>query len=48
VMGVTGAAVASTVAYGIALAVMLRYLWRLPVASDGAGNVAATQPTREP
>jgi O-antigen/teichoic acid export membrane protein len=29
-MGVSGAAVASTVAYGIALAVMVRYLWRLP------------------
>jgi O-antigen/teichoic acid export membrane protein len=30
VVGVYGAAIASTVAYGIALAAMLRYLWRLP------------------
>jgi O-antigen/teichoic acid export membrane protein len=44
VMGVTGAAVASTVAYGIALAVMLRYLSRLPVAPDGAGDVAPPVP----
>jgi O-antigen/teichoic acid export membrane protein len=29
-VGVAGAAIASTVAYGIALAVMLRQLWRLP------------------
>ena len=30
VVGVAGAAIASTVAYGIALAAMLRCLWRLP------------------
>jgi O-antigen/teichoic acid export membrane protein len=45
VLGVTGAAVASTVAYGIALAVMLRYLWRLPVTPDGAGEAAAAIPS---
>lgn len=30
-IGVYGAAVASTVAYGVALAVMLRHMWRLPI-----------------
>ena len=30
VMGVAGAAIASTVAYGVALAMMIRSLWRLP------------------
>jgi O-antigen/teichoic acid export membrane protein len=29
-VGVAGAAIASTVAYGISLGAMLRYLWRLP------------------
>ena len=29
-VGVAGAAIASSVAYGISLATMLRYLWRLP------------------
>lgn len=48
VMGVAGAAVASTVAYGIALAVMLRYLWRLPVTSDGTADTVSIRPTREP
>jgi O-antigen/teichoic acid export membrane protein len=32
--GVAGAAIASTVAYGIALAVMLRCLWRMPLPAD--------------
>jgi stage V sporulation protein B len=30
-LGVTGAAIASTVPYGISLAVMLRSLWRIPI-----------------
>ena len=30
IVGVAGAAIASTVSYGVALAVMLRCLWRLP------------------
>jgi O-antigen/teichoic acid export membrane protein len=34
-VGVYGAAIASTVAYGIALAAMLRCLWRLPRAAEG-------------
>jgi O-antigen/teichoic acid export membrane protein len=39
VFGVGGAAIASTVAYGIALAVMLRSLWRLPRHARGRGWV---------
>ena len=35
IVGVAGAAIASTVAYGIALATMLRCLWRLPC-DDGS------------
>jgi O-antigen/teichoic acid export membrane protein len=38
-VGVAGAAIASTVAYGIALAVMLRSLWRLPRHARGSGPV---------
>jgi O-antigen/teichoic acid export membrane protein len=34
VIGVTGAAIASTVPYGVSLAVMLRCLWRLPYEPD--------------
>ena len=46
VAGVAGAAIASTVAYGVALAVMLRYLWRLPSKADGGGDAArAMRPT---
>jgi len=41
VVGVTGAAIASTVAYGVALTVMLRYLWRLPVTPEAAGQATA-------
>ena len=37
VVGVAGAAIASTVAYGIALAAMLRSLWRLPRYAAGPG-----------
>jgi O-antigen/teichoic acid export membrane protein len=33
-LGVAGAAIASTVAYGVALAVMIRCLWRLPNDAD--------------
>jgi O-antigen/teichoic acid export membrane protein len=36
-VGVVGAAIASTVAYGIALAVMLHSLWRLPRHARGSG-----------
>lgn len=36
-VGVYGAAIASTVAYGIALAAMLRSLWRLPGAPEKRG-----------
>lgn len=38
VVGVAGAAIASTVAYGVALAVMLRTLWRLPRHARGSGH----------
>jgi O-antigen/teichoic acid export membrane protein len=34
IVGVYGAAIASTVAYGVALAAMLRCLWRLPRATE--------------
>jgi O-antigen/teichoic acid export membrane protein len=37
VVGVSAAAIASTVAYGIALAMMLRSLWRLPRHARGRG-----------
>jgi len=36
VIGVAAAAIASTIAYGVALAVMLRCLWRLPDGGDGS------------
>jgi len=39
VVGVSGAAIASTVAYGVALAAMLRSLWRLPRHAKGTGWV---------
>ena len=35
IIGVTGAAIASTVPYGISLALMLRCLWTLPYETDG-------------
>ncbi len=41
--GVAAAAIASTVAYGVALAVMIRCLWRLPRADQAAGP-AGDQP----
>jgi O-antigen/teichoic acid export membrane protein len=40
VIGVYGAAIASTISYGIALAVMLRRLWRLPRHARGSGPMA--------
>jgi O-antigen/teichoic acid export membrane protein len=45
-IGVAGAAVASTVAYGIALFVMLRRLWKLPRHARGTGS--APPPARDP
>jgi O-antigen/teichoic acid export membrane protein len=36
-VGVAGAAIASTVAYGVALAAMLRCMWRLPRHARGSG-----------
>lgn len=47
VVGVTGAAIASTVAYGVALGAMLRYLWRLPVSGDDPEQVTASTPLAE-
>jgi O-antigen/teichoic acid export membrane protein len=44
-VGVAGAAIASTVAYGIALAAMLRRLRRLPRHARGNGPAASAQPT---
>jgi O-antigen/teichoic acid export membrane protein len=41
--GVAGAAIASTVAYGVALAAMIRALWKAP----GGGSLASP-PSREP
>lgn len=41
-VGVYGAAIASTVAYGVALVVLLRSLWRLPGAADGTPGVDQT------
>jgi len=40
VVGVAGAAIASTISYGLALAVMLRSLWRLPRHARGSGHIA--------
>jgi O-antigen/teichoic acid export membrane protein len=37
VVGVAGAAIASTISYGVALTVMLRSLWRLPRHARGSG-----------
>jgi O-antigen/teichoic acid export membrane protein len=44
VVGVYGAAIASTVAYGVALAAMLRILRRLPRHADGNGSEKLTAP----
>jgi O-antigen/teichoic acid export membrane protein len=41
-VGVYGAAIASTIAYGIALAAMLRCLWRLPRAEAATLNMPVT------
>ena len=46
VVGVAGAAIASTVAYGVVLGAMLRSLWRLPVSGDDAERVS-TLPVEE-
>ena len=48
VVGVASAAIASTVAYGVALGVMLRYLWRLPVSGDAEQVAASTPLVEEP
>ena len=37
--GVAGAAIASTVAYGVALAAMIRCLWRVPPGGTQHGEV---------
>jgi O-antigen/teichoic acid export membrane protein len=49
-VGVYGAAIASTISYGIALAVMLRYLWRLPGggSDDPQAQLPLAPPTRQP
>jgi O-antigen/teichoic acid export membrane protein len=39
VIGVAGAAIASTVSYGLALAAMLRSLWHLPKHARGSGRI---------
>jgi O-antigen/teichoic acid export membrane protein len=44
VVGVAGAAIASTVSYGVALTAMLRSLWRLPRHARGSGPAAARVP----
>jgi O-antigen/teichoic acid export membrane protein len=41
IVGVSGAAIASTVSYGVALAVMLRRLWHLPRHARGGGPTLA-------
>jgi O-antigen/teichoic acid export membrane protein len=46
VVGVYGAAIASTVAYGVALAAMLSCLWRLPREGDGSGRTVTAAPGR--
>jgi O-antigen/teichoic acid export membrane protein len=46
VLGVYGAAIASTVAYGIALVAMLCYLWRLPRKGDRSGPTMTGRPGR--
>ena len=43
-VGVAGAAIASTVSYGVALAVMLRSLWRLPRHARGSGPMVPDVP----
>jgi O-antigen/teichoic acid export membrane protein len=44
IVGVSGAAIASTISYGVALAVMLRCLWRLP--HEGEHGPQAPKPDR--
>lgn len=45
-LGVAGAAIASTVAYGVALAAMIRSLWRLPRDADTSGAKVSVTPER--
>lgn len=40
IVGVVGAAIASTISYGVALIVMLRSLWHLPRHARGSGHTA--------
>ena len=47
VVSVAGAAIASTVSYGIALAAMLRCLWRLPANDDAGGEGMEVAPLVE-
>jgi O-antigen/teichoic acid export membrane protein len=44
IMGVAGAAIASTIAYGVALVAMLRSLWRLPNSDARGGLPLPCQP----
>ena len=45
IVGVAGAAIASTVAYGVALVALLRCLWRMPASAEDGSDVAqATRP----
>ena len=43
IIGVAGAAIASTISYGLALAVMLRSLWRLPRHARGSGHTVPAE-----
>jgi O-antigen/teichoic acid export membrane protein len=45
-VGVYGAAIASTISYGVAFAVMVRRLWRLPRHSRGSGPRPPAPPRR--
>jgi len=45
--GVAAAAIASSVAYGVGMAVMIRCLWRLPVVGQGVGRRSARWPARQ-
>ena len=48
VIGVYGAAVASTISYGVALAAMLRRLWRLPRHARGSYSAAPVRASAQP
>ncbi len=47
-VGVAGAAIASTTSYGVALVAMLRSLWRLPRHARGSGPVRPPVPDHTP